>query len=375
MAESTAAPPAAAVPATEAIGVKKPMLASIQVVTDIRPIEGADRILKATVLGWETVIKRDEFKDGDLCVWHEPDTVVDKTNPVYVILEKREYRLRISRIRGQISQGLALPIHHFKEQLAGIEPIVGTDVTEQVNILHWTKPTTGFTKNDRLTNWPSFLRKTDQPNLRSKPKALELLRAEPEVAFTLKMDGTSATFYHFNTRWGLCSRNYELVFDPEKELSHYRKIANKHALEHRMVKYGKDIAIQGEICGPEVNRNPAGLKELTFYVFHIWDIRARRMVDFDDMLKMIEEINALELDPEFAAAPKLQTVPILQRGPIGERTLADLITYTNSLTYAPGKLAEGVVIHPVKEVPYVKYLDERLSVKLISEPFELKHGW
>ena len=51
-------------------------LASIQVISEIRPIDGADRIEAATVLGYQTVIKKGEFSPGDLCVWHEPDTVV-----------------------------------------------------------------------------------------------------------------------------------------------------------------------------------------------------------------------------------------------------------------------------------------------------------
>ena len=51
-------------------------LASIQTINDIRPIPGADRIEAATVLGYQTVIKKGEFRPGDLCVWHEPDTVV-----------------------------------------------------------------------------------------------------------------------------------------------------------------------------------------------------------------------------------------------------------------------------------------------------------
>ena len=41
-------------------------LASIQLITEIRPIEGADRIEAATVLGYQTVIKKGEFRPGDL---------------------------------------------------------------------------------------------------------------------------------------------------------------------------------------------------------------------------------------------------------------------------------------------------------------------
>src|ERR1041385_9311328 len=70
-------------------------LASIQVITDIRPIEGADRIEAATVLGYQTVIKKGEFRPGDLCVWHEPDTVT-ADRPEYEFLRSHGFRLKVS---------------------------------------------------------------------------------------------------------------------------------------------------------------------------------------------------------------------------------------------------------------------------------------
>ena len=84
-------------------------LASIQKIADIRAIAGADRIEAATVLGYQTVIKKGEFRPGDLCVWHEPDTVVAE-RPEYEFLRNQGFRLKVSRFKGQVSQGLALPL-------------------------------------------------------------------------------------------------------------------------------------------------------------------------------------------------------------------------------------------------------------------------
>src|SRR5436190_6774676 len=84
-------------------------LASIQIITDIRPIDGADRIEAATVLGYQTVIKKGEFRPGDQCVWHEPDTVAAE-RPEYEFLRNQGFRLKVSRFKGQVSQGLALPV-------------------------------------------------------------------------------------------------------------------------------------------------------------------------------------------------------------------------------------------------------------------------
>src|SRR5262245_39758001 len=110
-------------------------LASIQTITDIRPIEGADRIEAATVLGYQTVIKKGEFQTGDLCVWHEPDTVVAE-KPDYEFLRKQGFRLKVSRFKGQFSQGLALPL----SVLPAGKYSPGDDATELTGIRKYEKP-------------------------------------------------------------------------------------------------------------------------------------------------------------------------------------------------------------------------------------------
>src|SRR5262245_8990151 len=110
-------------------------LASIQVVGEIRTITGADRIEAATVLGYQTVIKKGEFRTGDLCVWHEPDTVVAERSE-YEFLRQHGFRLKVSRFKGQVSQGLALPL----TILPTGDYSVGDDVTELIGIRKYEKP-------------------------------------------------------------------------------------------------------------------------------------------------------------------------------------------------------------------------------------------
>ena len=43
-------------------------LASVVKIIDIQPIPNADAIVVAKVKGWNVVVKRDEFKVGDLAV-------------------------------------------------------------------------------------------------------------------------------------------------------------------------------------------------------------------------------------------------------------------------------------------------------------------
>ena len=61
-------------------------LAHIEIIESLTPIEGADKIETAIVLGWSCVVKRGEFKVGQPIVYVEVDSVMpDK--PEYEFLE------------------------------------------------------------------------------------------------------------------------------------------------------------------------------------------------------------------------------------------------------------------------------------------------
>jgi RNA ligase (TIGR02306 family) len=76
-------------------------LASIQKILKLEPIEGADAIECATVLGWQLVVKKDEFKVGELCVYVEIDSILpDK--PEFEFMKPRNMRIRTIKLRGQV---------------------------------------------------------------------------------------------------------------------------------------------------------------------------------------------------------------------------------------------------------------------------------
>ena len=84
-------------------------LATIRVIKEIRPIEGADNIECAIVDGWQCVVKKGEFKVGDLCVYCEIDSVMPQ-RPEFYFLQNSHFRIRTIRLRGCISQGIIFPI-------------------------------------------------------------------------------------------------------------------------------------------------------------------------------------------------------------------------------------------------------------------------
>lgn len=105
-------------------------LASIQYIHDVTPIEGADRIELAHVLGWQCVVNKGQFKPGDLGVYFEIDSFLP-VRPEFEFMRSSSYKnsdlmgegfhLRTMKFRGQISQGLLMPITVFQELSDGIE--------------------------------------------------------------------------------------------------------------------------------------------------------------------------------------------------------------------------------------------------------------
>ena len=105
-------------------------LASVEIIDKLEPIPNADRILKATVKGWECVVsKSDNFQQGDKVVYIEVDSVLP-ARPEFAFLKDRKYRIKTIKLRKQISQGLILPLSYLPNK----EYAVGEDVTKILNI-------------------------------------------------------------------------------------------------------------------------------------------------------------------------------------------------------------------------------------------------
>ena len=106
------------------------VLAHVERIHNIRPIDGADKIEQVNVLGWNLVTLKGEFKDGDLAVYIEVDSRVPSDKECFAFLEKKKYKVKSTRIRGVVSQGLALPLSILPEGNYS----EGTDVTEILGI-------------------------------------------------------------------------------------------------------------------------------------------------------------------------------------------------------------------------------------------------
>jgi len=109
-------------------------LASIQKITALAPIEGADKILVADVLGWKVVVEKEKFEVNDLVVYCEIDSILPNL-PQFAFLEKNKFRIKTIRLRGQISQGICFTIEDAFNGLKKPDDLrEGTDVTEALGV-------------------------------------------------------------------------------------------------------------------------------------------------------------------------------------------------------------------------------------------------
>ncbi|HLZ86596.1 MAG TPA: hypothetical protein VKQ52_05135, partial [Puia sp.] len=111
-------------------------LASIQMIRSLEAIEGADAIEKATVMGWQLVVKKGEFRVGDLCIYCEIDSMMPD-RPEFEFLRPRGMRIKTIRLRGQVSQGICLPISILP---AGTVLEENTDCTDILGITKYAPP-------------------------------------------------------------------------------------------------------------------------------------------------------------------------------------------------------------------------------------------
>src|SRR5512137_243642 len=116
-------------------------LATMQVVKNVRHHPNADALDLVQILGWQVVTKRDEFKEGDLCVYIVIDTVLPE-KPDFEFLRNKHFRIKPIRLRGEESAGICFPLSilgNFGYDMRG--PVMeGVDVTQWIGVKHYEKP-------------------------------------------------------------------------------------------------------------------------------------------------------------------------------------------------------------------------------------------
>jgi len=326
-------------------------LASIQRIKALEPIEGADAIERATVLGWQLVVKKNEFQVGELCIYCEIDSILPE-KPEFEFLKSRGMRIRTIRLRGQISQGICFPLSFLP---AGTPIEEDADVTDILGVIKYEPPIPANLAGIMKGAFPAFIPKTDETRVQVLQNMLAKY-AGTQCYLAEKLDGTSVTYYMKDGVFGVCSRNLDLE---ESEDNTLWKVARELDIEHKLKSLGKNIALQGEMIGEGIQSNKYQLRGQQPYFFNVFDIDAYKFLDFDDFQAFLKEFG-------------WQSVPILDTNFILMEEIEALVSLSVAKSVLNPKLQrEGIVIRPLKEIINPRY--GRVSFKAINPEFLLKY--
>lgn len=362
-------------------------LVTIRKITNIVPIENCDNIALAIVDGWTVIIKKSEFSIGDSCVFFEIDSFLPLEQR-YEFLKKTTkfdgkegYRIKTMKMKGVLSQGLALPLSMFPEVSTNDD-----DVTNRLNVIKFDLEqfygaNTAGPRERKYGSFPTFIPKTDQPRIQN---ITHMFLTHKTTTFeeTLKLDGSSMTCYKIPNKptlfqrvlsffgkqlpthkFGVCSRNVDLkpsdnkvqTFDNFGKKSVYAQsdfwaTAIKMDIEDKLpIGY----AIQGELIGPQIQANHEKVSSLDYFVFDVYDINKKQYL-------------TPEARREFCKQNNIQHVPVTNPNstPL-QMTLEELLAHVDTESMNPGTVSEGRV--------YKSNSYPTMSFKVINNKYLLKH--
>lgn len=382
-------------------------LSTIRKIATLTPIDGADKIETAHIDGWTVVVGKGEFEVGQEVLFFEIDSMLPLENPLFSFLEPRGvkelngiryHRLKTAKLRGQISQGLIIPIPDVIKN-----PEHDVDYSEQLGVVKY-EPPVSLRGNFRA--WPEWISHTDEERVQNfDNKVLQaFLDTSSSFVPTEKIDGTSCTIWCRSDlinslEFGVCSRRYGLEYD---ENDVYWKMATTPIIKYNnglcspidylRNKYDEllkddqkhNLVLQGEIFGEGIQSNPLGVKGQHIRFFNL-------IVDGE--LKSL-----LDIEADF---PELKDVWV----PVHEydlpQSVEDIISLPDGITSKvpeaqPNRQIEGFVWRNVrkpyldvkKDIDWSKIPEDkrelvmekektnkiRASFKAISNKYLLKHN-
>lgn len=383
-------------------------LASIVEISRMSPIEGADKleVAEMTGKGWKVVTQKDEFKVGDLAVYFEIDSFLDPEDERYAFLKDRCLRRFVSKsgnvlregikiktikLRGQISQGLLMPLKTFPEITERILPdpnsirlpltfdnvtveqscpLIGADITGLLHVEHYDEVREQLQSAmgnpicaDALGKFPSdFIPKTDEERLQNLGDWFDKMKGRIWQV-SCKHDGTSCTIafsptIDFENPNIVCSRNLRLKREnADGNVSLYWQMAEKYGILDKLGDLfvgGMEYAMQGEIVGPGIQKDRNKETDLKFLCFRIWDIRNQKWMNPADTVQLCKSLD----------------IPHVQIIEDAFDFFGEITTMEEALKFAEGKTEEGneregIVCKTVDALPYA-------SFKVVSNRYLMK---
>ena len=348
-------------------------LATIRQISEVRRIPDADKICAYVVDGWTVVDSIGKYSVNDLVVFCEIDSwmphhlVPFLTKPGH---SPREYlgvegeRLRTVKLKGQLSQGLLLPLDHEANNGDTIlnmycdsvdadddsdytTPEEGYDLTSLLGIVKW-EDTRYMNDSNAKGSFPSFIPKTDQERVQNILRSIENWKGM-SFEVTVKRDGSSMTAFVNGDDEGVCSRNMLLR---ETDSSAFWHAARSLNLLEKIRSTGRNLALQGELLSQKIQGNYEKVSSVEWNCFDIWDIDNRQYLLPRERQDLCESLG-------------IPHIKIIDKEFILDHTVDQLLEMAEGPGVNPGVQREGIVC---------KSNEAAFSFKAISNSYLLKHG-
>lgn len=366
-------------------------LARVVLIDSLHPIEGADRIELAMVGGWQVVVQKGLYVPGSKAVYFEVDSLLPLDRPCFESLggvssklkftidDKPYARIKTMKLRKQLSQGFCVPLI---EAGVGADVAIDTDVTKLLGVIKYEaageKALNGTPGSPKVgtsaLGFPKFVPKTDQTRVQNITVQFAQARDKGELfEKSFKLDGSSLTAFVKDGVVGVASRNVgfrvkdEVIpfFTAVKKFlqgkgwkrtikaddNAFTQMAEKAGLLTALLNDGRNIAIQGEMVGPSIQKNFEGVTENEFYCYDIYLIDEQRY-----MLPKERQ--------EFCVEHGVQHVPLASSHAVTLPVdVATAIADADGPSGLNGKYREGFVY---------KSMERDFSFKVISNAYLLK---
>ena len=343
----------------------------------IEPHGNADALEVARVGDYRSVVRKDQFRTGDLVAYIPeqaivPDALLDELGLRGRLAGKDANRVKAIKLRGVLSQGLVYPAR------AGWSE--GQDVAAALGVAKWEPPVPSHMSGQVYGAGADRCVKYDIENIKAFPEALG--EGEP-VVFTEKIHGTwcqlglvpeGAAGTLVVSSKGLAAKGLAFVPDaPENATNLYLRVARSVGFVDRVratfaaeLAAGRPVFVLGEVFG-------AGVQDLGYGAKTDQD-RTLGFRVFDVYVGWVGQGGFLsDADLEAAcAALGLPRVPVLYRGPFSRAALAEHTDGRETVSGAGLHVREGVVIRPQVE-RHVAELG-RVQLKSVSEKYLLRSG-
>lgn len=372
-------------------------LAYITVIDEIKPIPNADKIELARVGGWQVVVsKADNYKVGDKVIYIEIDSRVPSDKECFAFLQDRKYKVKSIKLRGQVSQGLIMPLSILPnkeyELYDDVTDILGIEKIEndfkqpleskemRLRGAHpklyrkpWFKKMMRyawfrkiafkvFIPKKKKSGWPAWIVKSDSERIQN---MIWVLNDKSKFYVSEKIDGTSTSFSFYKDKGRLkfmvCSRNV-VQTTPDKQNYYsdfgldnvYWEMALKYDIEKKMRQMFKEvgaqhhITIQGETYGEGIQKNKYNLKGRNLAIFNFY-VDGKYM-NPRDMRALMDKY-------------ELPLVPLVSYDYVLPDTFEELMEFSTGKSQLYDTLREGYVF---------KSYDGQINFKCVSNDFLLK---